>query len=147
MLKKPHSPPIPPLLAISFGILAVSTASIFIRFAQVDAPSLVIAAWRLSLAAIILLPLILFRHRNDLAGLNSPGNKTGTPIRYFPGLTFRHLDHLPWVHHRRQFRRVGQYDSAMGGHSITHHGQGTANALDIDWHGNGFDRRISRWLE
>jgi len=69
MLKKPHSPPIPPLLAISFGILAVSTASIFIRFAQVDAPSLVIAAWRLSLAAIILLPLILFRHRNDLAGL------------------------------------------------------------------------------
>ena len=69
MLKKPHSPPIPPLLAISFGILAVSTASIFIRFAQVDAPSLVIAAWRLSLAAIILLPLTLFRHRNDLAGL------------------------------------------------------------------------------
>ena len=69
MLKKPHSPPIPPLLAISFGILAVSTASIFIRFAQVDAPSLVIAAWRLSLAAIILLPLILFRHRNNLAGL------------------------------------------------------------------------------
>lgn len=69
MLKKPHSPPIPPLLAISFGILAVSTASIFIRFAQVDAPSLVIAAWRLSLATIILLPLTLFRHRNDLAGL------------------------------------------------------------------------------
>jgi drug/metabolite transporter (DMT)-like permease len=69
MLKKTHSPPIPPLLAISFSILAVSTASIFIRFAQVDAPSLVIAAWRLSLAAIILLPLILFRHRNDLAGL------------------------------------------------------------------------------
>ena len=42
------------MLALSFGILAVSTASIFIRYAQQEAPSLFIAALRLSLAALIL---------------------------------------------------------------------------------------------
>jgi hypothetical protein len=46
----PSRPPIPPALAIAFGILAVSTASIFIRYAQQEAPSLVIAAWRLTIA-------------------------------------------------------------------------------------------------
>lgn len=49
-----NAPPIPPMLALSFGILAVSTASIFIRYAQQEAPSLFIAALRLSLAALIL---------------------------------------------------------------------------------------------
>ncbi|MEW5940933.1 MAG: DMT family transporter [Chloroflexota bacterium] len=43
-------------LAIFVAILAVSTASIFIRLAQKDAPSLVIAAVRLALASLILLP-------------------------------------------------------------------------------------------
>lgn len=43
-------------IAIFIAILAVSTASIFIRFAQNDAPSLVIAAVRLTLASLILVP-------------------------------------------------------------------------------------------
>lgn len=43
-------------LAIFIAILAVSTASIFIRLAQKDAPSLVIAAVRLTLASLILVP-------------------------------------------------------------------------------------------
>jgi len=51
------------------GILAVSTASIFIRFAQAQAPSLVIAALRLSFASLALAPLALTRHRAELAGL------------------------------------------------------------------------------
>ncbi|GAB4501643.1 MAG: DMT family transporter [Anaerolineales bacterium] len=51
------------------GILAVSTASIFIRFAQENAPSLVIAALRLSFASLALAPLALTRHRAELAGL------------------------------------------------------------------------------
>jgi drug/metabolite transporter (DMT)-like permease len=58
-----------PLLALFVGILAVSTASIFIRFAQADAPSLVIAAYRLSLATIGLAPFAWTRRRAELASL------------------------------------------------------------------------------
>jgi drug/metabolite transporter (DMT)-like permease len=53
--------------AILIAILAVSTASIFIRFAQIDgAPSLVIAALRLTFATIILTPVALVKHREEL---------------------------------------------------------------------------------
>lgn len=56
-------------LAIFFAILAVSTASIFIRKAQEEAPSLVIAAGRLTLAAMTLAPLALTRGRDELRRL------------------------------------------------------------------------------
>jgi drug/metabolite transporter (DMT)-like permease len=62
-------PPIHPMIALFFGILAVSTASIFIRYAQSYAPSLVIAAYRLGLATLILAPVALLRHREELKGL------------------------------------------------------------------------------
>ncbi len=62
-------PRLNPLLVLAFGILAVSTASILVRYAQEEAPSLVIAAWRLSLAAIILAPLALTRDRTVLRAL------------------------------------------------------------------------------
>lgn len=65
-----HRPPIHPLLAIAFGILAVSTASIFIRFAQAEASSLVIAAYRLSIATVVLAPIALRRHSDELKQLN-----------------------------------------------------------------------------
>jgi len=49
------------------GILAVSTASIFIEFAQkAGAPSIVIAAFRLTLATLGLTPLALTRYRSQL---------------------------------------------------------------------------------
>jgi drug/metabolite transporter (DMT)-like permease len=66
---KTKQPPIPPLLAIAFALLAVSTASIFIRYAQRDAPSLVIAAGRLTVASLVLVPLAWTRHRSELASL------------------------------------------------------------------------------
>jgi drug/metabolite transporter (DMT)-like permease len=66
-------PPISPILAIIFGILAVSTASIFIRFAQEEVPSLVIAAWRLTVASIILVPLAASKHKTELLALNRQG--------------------------------------------------------------------------
>jgi drug/metabolite transporter (DMT)-like permease len=62
--------PVPPLAGLAFGILAVSTASIFIRFAQQEAPSLVIAAYRLTLAALILAPIALLKHRREITGLS-----------------------------------------------------------------------------
>jgi len=53
--------------AILIAILAVSTASIFIRFAQGEgAPSLVIAALRLTFATLILAPIALTRHREEI---------------------------------------------------------------------------------
>ena len=56
-------------IAIVIAILAVSTSSIFIRFAQRDAPSLVIAASRLILATLFLAPVALTRHRDELRAL------------------------------------------------------------------------------
>ncbi len=56
-------------IAILIAILAVSTASIFIRFAQREAPSLVIAALRLTFASLILAPVALTRHRDELSKL------------------------------------------------------------------------------
>lgn len=47
------------MLVLFVGILAVSTASIFIRVAQLEASSLVIAAYRMTLAGLILMPFAL----------------------------------------------------------------------------------------
>jgi drug/metabolite transporter (DMT)-like permease len=52
-----------------FGILAVSTASIFIRYAQEGAPSIVIAAARLTLASLVLAGVVVIRHRSELRAL------------------------------------------------------------------------------
>jgi len=54
-------------IAILFaGILSISTAAIFIRFAQQEAPSLVIAAGRMVISAIPLIPVILIWHRQAI---------------------------------------------------------------------------------
>lgn len=53
------------LAGLLIGILAVSTASIFIRFAQVEVPSLVIAAGRLTLAALVIAPFAVKRWIKD----------------------------------------------------------------------------------
>jgi drug/metabolite transporter (DMT)-like permease len=52
-----------PYMALVVGVMAASTAAIFIRLAQeAAAPSLVLAAARLSIASIILTPLVLRRY-------------------------------------------------------------------------------------
>jgi drug/metabolite transporter (DMT)-like permease len=48
------------------AIVAASTASIFIRFAQTAAPSLVIATFRLAIASLVLWPWMLFRSPTQL---------------------------------------------------------------------------------
>jgi drug/metabolite transporter (DMT)-like permease len=52
---------LPPILGLAIGVLASSTASILIRFAQESAPSLVIAAYRLGIASLILVAILTFR--------------------------------------------------------------------------------------
>jgi drug/metabolite transporter (DMT)-like permease len=64
-----NTPPVPPLLVLMIGIMAVSTASIFIRYAQEQAPSLVIASYRLTLATLVLAPIALTRHKEELSSL------------------------------------------------------------------------------
>ena len=69
---KPHpaeGPELPPVIGLTLAILAASTASILIRFAQTDAPSLVIAVYRLSIASLILTLVLLSRYRNDLQAM------------------------------------------------------------------------------
>lgn len=51
------------LLVLVVGIFAVSTASILIRFArQAGVPALMVAAYRLSIATLVLSPIVLRRH-------------------------------------------------------------------------------------
>lgn len=68
-MQKTSPPAISPAFVLGIGIAAVSTASILIRFAQQEAPSLVIAAMRLTIAAIILAPYVLTRHIHEFQRL------------------------------------------------------------------------------
>ncbi len=65
-----HSPPrsrdFRPYLGVGLGVMTVSTAAILIRLAQAEAHSLVIAAWRLTLATLILTPFALATCRSEL---------------------------------------------------------------------------------
>ncbi len=66
------SPRVSPLLlggALTVAIFAVSFASIFIHYAQEDAPSLVIAAYRLVFATLALAPVAWSKHREELRAL------------------------------------------------------------------------------
>ena len=80
--------PVNPFLALAFGILATSTASIFIRFAQTEAPSIVIAACRLLLATLILSPLAATRYRNDLKKLSRDELRPAMLSGFFLALHF-----------------------------------------------------------
>ncbi len=64
------NPRISPFLVLFIGVLGISSGSILVRLAQgLEVPSLVIAAWRLTFATLILLPLALTHRRQELAGL------------------------------------------------------------------------------
>jgi drug/metabolite transporter (DMT)-like permease len=74
--------------ALLIAILAVSTASIFIRFAQADAPSLVIAALRLTFATLLLAPVALSRHRAELKSLKRREIRLGIVSGIFLAIHF-----------------------------------------------------------
>jgi drug/metabolite transporter (DMT)-like permease len=58
------------LLSLGVGIIAISFASIFIRFAQDEGvPSLSIAAWRLIIASVVLLPYAWATRRDEIQSL------------------------------------------------------------------------------
>jgi drug/metabolite transporter (DMT)-like permease len=61
-------PTLPPMAALAVGVAAVSTGAIFVRAA--DAPALVTAAYRVGIASVVLLPLVLLKARRDLRTLS-----------------------------------------------------------------------------
>lgn len=63
---------IPPALGLVVGVLAVSTASTFIRLAQTDVSSLALAAWRLTFSSVLLSPLALGTARAEWRRLGEP---------------------------------------------------------------------------
>lgn len=79
-----------PLLpvALAVAILAISTGSVFVRFAQREAPSLLIAAARLGLATLALAPFALSRHRAELAALTRRQLGLGLAAGIFLALHF-----------------------------------------------------------
>lgn len=61
-----------PYFVMVIGLFAVSTAAIIIRLAQSgDAPSLVISAGRLVVASIVLTPIVMVNHRDELKTIRS----------------------------------------------------------------------------
>lgn len=69
-VQRANSVPSNLLFVLIIGVLAISSSSIFIRYAQTEGiPSLMIGAGRLVIAAIMLTPLILSRYQHILAKL------------------------------------------------------------------------------
>jgi drug/metabolite transporter (DMT)-like permease len=60
-----------PVLMTLMGILFVSTASLFIRYAQAEASSIVIAAVRMTVASLVLVPIALIRNARNPVRLNA----------------------------------------------------------------------------
>jgi drug/metabolite transporter (DMT)-like permease len=77
-----------PIIASSLGILFVSTASIFIRFAQDEASSMMIASGRLLVASLVLLPWALAKHRQQYHTLSSGDITKGVLSGLFLALHF-----------------------------------------------------------
>jgi len=81
-----HRPNVPPGLVLLAGVLSISTGAIFARLAE--APALVIAAWRVGLATLILLPFAWFSARDDLRRLTIPDIRLAALSGLFLALHF-----------------------------------------------------------
>lgn len=80
--------PYQPIIATSLGIVFVSTASIFIRFAQEQASSIVIAAIRLLIASLVLVPWAVIKYRNEFIALSMKNIGRGALSGLFLALHF-----------------------------------------------------------
>jgi drug/metabolite transporter (DMT)-like permease len=75
-----------PYFALIIGVFAVSTGAIFARLA--DAPALVIAAYRVGLASLILAPLAWFKARREIATLAKQDLKLAVVSGFFLAMHF-----------------------------------------------------------
>ena len=74
--------------AIIIAIVSVSTASLFIKFAQQEAPSLVIAALRLTIASLLIAPIAIIRHKDELLAITRKELLLGSLSGLFLALHF-----------------------------------------------------------
>ncbi|MCX6054675.1 MAG: DMT family transporter [Chloroflexi bacterium] len=79
-------------IILGIGLFSVSTASLFIRLAQVEAPSLVIAAGRLTIATVILSPFVLKKAINEIKTIP----KKSLLLMIFAGI-FLGLHFASWI--------------------------------------------------
>jgi drug/metabolite transporter (DMT)-like permease len=75
-----------PVAALTVGIAAISTGAIFARAA--DAPSLVIAAYRVGLAALVLAPFAAWRCREEIGALTRSDWKSVLGAGFFLAVHF-----------------------------------------------------------
>jgi len=80
------APPFNPYLALIIGTMAVSTGAIFARLA--DAPSLVIAAYRVGIASLILAPITWWKARDEIGTLSKRDLKLAVLSGFFLALHF-----------------------------------------------------------
>jgi drug/metabolite transporter (DMT)-like permease len=80
------APAFNPYFALISGVLAVSTGAIFARLA--DAPSLVIAAYRVGLATLLLTPIAWLKARDELLNLSLRDLKLSSVSGLFLALHF-----------------------------------------------------------
>lgn len=62
------SPPVNPFIVLMLGACAVSTGAIFARLA--DAPALVVSAYRVGIASLLIAPVALWKNRGELRALS-----------------------------------------------------------------------------
>ncbi len=82
----PAEPPFNPYLALVSGVLAVSTGAIFARLAE--APALVIAAYRVGLATLVLAPITWIKARDEIRKLSGHDLKLAAASGFFLALHF-----------------------------------------------------------
>jgi len=85
-MTEPGKPFINPVAALAVGIAAISTGAIFARAA--DAPSLVIAAYRVGLATLILAPFAAWKCPGEIAGLSRSDWKSVLGAGFFLAVHF-----------------------------------------------------------
>lgn len=85
-MTSPRETSVTPYLGLSVGVVAVSFAAIFIRWA--DAPALAVAAYRLTIATLILSPIVWFTARDELRALTRRDVRLALLSGAFLGLHF-----------------------------------------------------------
>ncbi len=85
-MKPTAAPTFNPYIALIVGVAAVSTGAVFARLA--DAPALVIAAYRVGLASLILLPIVWRKARPELMMLSGSDIKLAVLSGFFLALHF-----------------------------------------------------------
>jgi len=82
-----ETPPFNPYIALAFGIISISTGAIFARLSG-EADALVISAYRVGLASIVLFPIAWFKIRDELRCLSMADLRLAALSGFFLAMHF-----------------------------------------------------------